>query len=188
MMHTSTRLLAAVAVVVVLSQPAGAQMGPNLVMTMHHTGNFTVGQNGVYTIIVSNIGGTASGTIQVSEQFEGISGDFEFTFVSAVGTDWSCSYFRGFPNEHLTCDFLPPTIAPGGSTPPITLTVLPCCVGTVTNTVSLSGGATASDPTIVVAAIPTLPQWALNALTVCLALAGVAALRRRMAKAGGIEP
>jgi hypothetical protein len=38
---------------------------------------------------------------------------------------------------------------------------------------------TARDVTIVLAGVPTLPQWALIALTVCLALAGVAALRRR---------
>jgi hypothetical protein len=165
----------------VLTQPppAWARAGSNLVIAMSHTGNFTVGVNGVYSIVVSNIGGTASGTVQVLDQFSGISGSLPFTFVSAVGTGWSCSYFKGFPNEHLTCDFLPTAIAPGGSAPPITLTVLPCCVGTVTNTVSVSGGATASDPTIVVAAVPTLPPWALLALTVCLALAGLAALRRR---------
>jgi uncharacterized repeat protein (TIGR01451 family) len=180
MMHASTRVLAAVAVAAVLFQPsARAQTGSNLTIAISHTGNFTVGVNGTYTIVVSNIGGTASGTVQVLDQFQGISDSLPFTFVSAVGTGWSCSYFIGFPNEHLTCDFLPPTIAPGGSTPPITLTVLPCCVGTATNTVSVSGGATASDPTIVLAGVPTLPQWALIALTVCLALAGVVAMRRR---------
>jgi hypothetical protein len=38
---------------------------------------------------------------------------------------------------------------------------------------------TARDVTVVGAAVPTLPPWALIALTVCLALAGALAMRRR---------
>jgi hypothetical protein len=37
----------------------------------------------------------------------------------------------------------------------------------------------ASDVTIVVAAVPTLPEWAMIVLTALLAWAGVTALRRR---------
>ena len=41
----------------------------------------------------------------------------------------------------------------------------------------------ASDVTIVVAAVPTLPEWARIALAGLLALAGFAALRRRTTSA-----
>jgi uncharacterized repeat protein (TIGR01451 family) len=62
MPHRSIGLLLSVGMAVVLSRPsmAGAQAGPDLVIAMSHTGNFTVGENGVYTIVVSNIGGTAT--------------------------------------------------------------------------------------------------------------------------------
>jgi hypothetical protein len=183
-MHTATRLVAAVAVAAVVSQPsyAWAQTGPDLTIAISHTGNFTVGVDGVYTIVVSNIGGTAtSESFEVLDHFESL----PFTFVSAAGVGWFCSYFRGFPNEYLTCENLS-SIASAGSAAPITVTVLPSGSGTVTNRVTVEGGRetnfaihSASDVTIVLAGVPTLPQWALIALTVCLALAGVAALRTR---------
>src|ERR1700730_4771734 len=73
-MHTSTHALAAVGVAVLLCGPAPlcAQTGPNLAMAVHHTGNFTVGQSGVYTIVVSNNGGTpSSGEIDVDDGLTG---------------------------------------------------------------------------------------------------------------------
>jgi hypothetical protein len=194
-MHTSTPLLAAVAVAAVLSQPspAWAQLpGADLAIAMSHNGNFTVGVNGVYTIVVSNIGGaSSSGQILVFELFSSSVFTNPFTFVSAVGTGWSCSYgFISLFDEALQCSNAS-VIAAGGSAAPLTLTLVPCCSGTLTNSATVSGGGDtcvgliclnhtiANDPTIVVAAVPTLPPWALIALTVCLALAGVVALRRR---------
>jgi uncharacterized repeat protein (TIGR01451 family) len=189
-MHTSTRLLAAVAVAGLLSQPspAWAQTAPLplLVITKHHTGNFTVGVNGIYTIVVSNIGGVASsGQIDVSDPLTaGALAIPVFSFVSATGTGWTCSV-NGFPFDTAHC--LSAAVIPaGGSAPPIALTVLPDVSGTVTNTAIVVGGgelitthASASDVTLVLAGVPTLPQWALIALTAFVALAGVAALRRR---------
>jgi hypothetical protein len=81
-------------------------------------------------------------------------------------------------------------IAAGGSASPITLTVTPFgASGTVTNTATLVypciggiGGfcsSSASDPTIVMAAVPTLPGWAMIVLTGLLVLAGFAAMPRR---------
>jgi hypothetical protein len=188
MLHKSTRLLAGMSMTVVLSHPppSWAQApGPNLVITMHHTGNFTVGVPGIYTIVVSNIGGTAStGAMDVEDPL----GDLPFTFVSATGTDWSCVLQERGPPNPATLDCIRSSISPigaGASAFPITLTVIPTVSGTWTHTAGLSNVfdvitiPTASDPTIVVAAVPTLPQWAMIALTVLLALAGVAALRRR---------
>jgi uncharacterized repeat protein (TIGR01451 family) len=172
-----------VAVLLALPSTARAQAGPNLVIAMSHRGNFTVGENGVYTIVVSNIGGTAtSGAMYVQDGLTGL----PFTFVSGTGTGWDC-----FLSEHgppggafAICESIS-AIGPGASAFPITLTVIPTVSGTWTNTVGLSAGRevitipSASDPTIVVAAVPTLPQWAMIVLTALLALAGVTALRRR---------
>ena len=56
-------LVAGVASVVLFARPSTAwaqSPGTDLTIAMSHAGNFTVGVNGVYTIVVSNIGGTAS--------------------------------------------------------------------------------------------------------------------------------
>jgi uncharacterized repeat protein (TIGR01451 family) len=188
-MHTSTRLLAAVAVAGLLSQPspAWAQAAPLplLVITKHHTGNFTVGVNGIYTIVVSNIGGVASsGQIDVSDPLTaGALAIPVFSFVSATGTGWTCSVIGPIDIAHCLSAAVIPA---GGSAPPIALTVLPNVSGTVTNTAIVIGGgelitthASASDVTLVTAAVPTVPGWTLIALTVLLAVAGVVAMRRR---------
>jgi uncharacterized repeat protein (TIGR01451 family) len=180
--------VAGVASVVLFAQPstAWAQAGANLTIAMSHTGNFTVGENGVYTIVVSNIGGAASrGTIDVFETLDDVPNATTLGFVSEIGAGWSCSQFYGFPNPRieLGCS-TSSVIAPGGSAASISLTVIPDgSPGTVTNTVDVSGGGSpdnsASDPTIVLAAVPTLPQWAMIALPVVLAFAGFMAMRRR---------
>jgi hypothetical protein len=113
-----------------------------------------------------------------------------FTTVSASGTGWSCSvHFPNLGEVDIVICTTSTVIAPGAFAFPITLTALPYVSGTVTNTAGLdlgSGGGTtgppASDPTIIVAAVPTLPEWAMIVLTALLALAGVAALRRERRK------
>jgi hypothetical protein len=194
MTHKTTGFVVCAAVAVLSqSSTTRAQLpGTRLAIAMTHTGNFTVGVPGVYTIVVSNIGGaSSSGQIDVFELFGSSVYTNPFTFVSAVGTGWSCSYEHlGLFTEELEC-LSSGVIAAGGSAAPIMLTVVPCCSGTQTSTVSVSGGgdpvgSSASDPTIVVAAVPTLPQWAMMALTVLLVLAGAAALRRRTTWSRGI--
>jgi hypothetical protein len=204
MFHKYTCLLVGVGLAVILSQPSTvwAQAGPDLAIAMSHSGNFTVGENGVYNIVVTNIGGTAtssaSGSIFVADRLRSTPPLFGpapgFTFVSMTGTGLNCYLYEGQPpseNYVAACfsPFPPPVIAPGGSIP-ITLTVRPTVSGTVTNVINvnysdLSGGIphtsenTASDVTIVVAAVPTLPEWAMIVLTGLLASAGFAAMRRR---------
>jgi uncharacterized repeat protein (TIGR01451 family) len=188
MCHKSTCLLVGVGVAAMLLQPwtAWAQgVGPRLVIDKSHSGNFTVGVNGIYTIVVSNIGDAASsGQITVEDRLP-----YVLVVVSAIGTGWSCVVRSSCPicpgaSEVVDCNSSS-GIAPGGSAFPITLTVRPFTYGgTVTNTAFVSGGGDpvggmASDPTIVLAAVPTLPEWAIIVLSALLALAGVAALRRR---------
>jgi hypothetical protein len=66
----------------------------------------------------------------------------------------------------------------------------PSTSGTFTAIAGVVGGGdtvltnnNASDITIVLAAVPTLPPWAMTLLTGLLAVAGVAAMRRRAASA-----
>jgi uncharacterized repeat protein (TIGR01451 family) len=123
---------------------------PVLAIAKSHTGNFSVGQPGVYTISVSNTGNAAtSGTLTVVDPIPAA-----FTYTSAAGTGWTC----GFAAPNLTCTSTAP-IAAGASGNPITLTVgVPMsAVGTQTNSATASGGGaantpTASDPTVVTGA------------------------------------
>jgi hypothetical protein len=140
MLHKSPGLLVGVGVAVFLVEPSTSwaqAVGPDLVIAKNHSGNFTVGTNGIFTIVVSNIGGTASsGEIDVNDQVVGIGLDL-FGFVSATGDGWSCAYRVGFPSEAVQCSSSN-VLAPGGSAFPITLTVRPIASGT--NTVTVEGG------------------------------------------------
>jgi uncharacterized repeat protein (TIGR01451 family) len=166
--------LTGVGVAVLLSQPSTAwaqAVGPDFTIALSHTGTVTVGQPAIYTIVVSNIGGTAGGgALQVGTDLLG----------DATGTGWGCSHlFHG----ELKC-FSGVVIAPGGSAPPITVMARHLVSGTVTNEADVSGGGPtvydiATDVTIVLPAVPTLPEWAMIVLSALLAVAGVAAMRRR---------
>jgi len=112
-----------------------------------HTGNFTVGVNGSYTMTVSNTGSAAStGTVTVTDTLP-----IEMVALSLTGTGWNCTLGT------LTCTRAD-ALAPAAPYPPITLTVNPTATGSVTNTVTVSGGNdavagnnSASDPTTIVA-------------------------------------
>ena len=174
MLHKYAVVLAGVGAVVLLVQPSIARaqaVGPDFKIALSHTGTVTVDQPAIYTIVVSNIGGTAGGgTLQVGTDL----------FGSATGTGWGCSRVL---SGGLKC-FSGVVIAPGGSAPPITVTAVHIVSGTVTNEADVSGGGvtifdTATDVTIVLPAVPTLPRLAMIVLVGLLGLAGVAALRRR---------
>jgi uncharacterized repeat protein (TIGR01451 family) len=125
----------------------------DLAIIKSHTGNFTVGTNGVYTLDVTNNGpNDATGTITVTDTLPA-----GLTYSSATGTGWSC----GAVGQTVTCD-RPGPLANGAIAPDITLTV---SVGAaaypgVTNTVSATSGAfdnvaanstNVGDPTTVIA-------------------------------------
>ncbi|MCC6769990.1 MAG: DUF11 domain-containing protein [Gemmatimonadaceae bacterium] len=114
-----------------------------------HTGSFTVGQNGTYTLTVSNVGNVATtGPLTVTDNLP-----TGLTFVSASGTGWSCSA----TGPVVTCGN-PATFAPGATIPAITLTVgvSAAAIPSVTNLVTVAtpgdavpGNNTATDPTTV---------------------------------------
>ncbi|HEY3129920.1 MAG TPA: DUF11 domain-containing protein, partial [Acidobacteriota bacterium] len=127
-----------------------AANNPDLSIAKSHSGNFTVGTNGVYTVTVQNVGSAATtAVIIVTDALpSGLS------FVSATGTGWSCSA----SGQVVTCSNGGPIAAGSGSS--ITLTVSPTTAGTVTNTVSVSTSGdtnaannSASDPTTISAAL-----------------------------------
>lgn len=89
---------------------------PDLTIAKTHTGNFTVGANGSFTLTVSNVGAAATvAAITVTDTLP-----TELTFVSANGTGWTCSNV----GQAVTCTH-PGPLGVGASLPAITLTVNP---------------------------------------------------------------
>jgi len=91
------------------------------------------------SINVTNNGPQAtSGTITVTETLNGE------TYVSASGTNWSCSASGTAPNETVTCAYSGAPVASGASTPALQITTTATNAGTLTNTASVSdvGGTT----------------------------------------------
>jgi hypothetical protein len=107
MLNKYSRLLVVgVGLAVVLFQPstAWAQAGPNLTIAMSHGGNFTLHEHGVYTIVVSNIGGTATtGTIFVTEALNPFStaNCTLLGVLSETGAGWSCFQGHHMPNPEV---------------------------------------------------------------------------------------
>jgi uncharacterized repeat protein (TIGR01451 family) len=134
------------------TDPTTVVAAVDLTIDKSHTGNFTEGVNGSYSLAVSNGGGTATtGTVTVTDPLPTGLG-----FVSATGTGWTC----GFATGTVTCTRVT-SIAAGGNAPAIALTVsvAAAAVPSVTNTASVSGGGepaanngnnSDSDPTTVV--------------------------------------
>jgi uncharacterized repeat protein (TIGR01451 family) len=92
-------------------------VAPDLAINKDDNGaTFTVGQtNGTYTLVVSNVGNAATfGPITVTDTLpDGL------TFVSATGTNWSCTNAGAV----ITCTYNGGNLAPGETAPTITVTV-----------------------------------------------------------------
>jgi len=125
--------------------------GPDLSVVKTHTGNFTVGTNGVYTITVSNIGTSpTTGAITVTDTLPTGLG-----FVSGTGTGWTCSAVA----QVVTCTNAGPIANGANSVITLTVTVGAAAVPSVTNTATVATAGdsnaannTANDPTTVTAA------------------------------------
>lgn len=120
---------------------------PDLTITKSHSGNFTQGQSGTYTILVSNTGvGPNIGTVTVTDTLPA-----GLTATAISGTGWACDAGT------LTCT-RPDALNNASSYPAITVTVNVAAnaPGTVTNSATVSGGGdvnaannSASDPTTI---------------------------------------
>jgi uncharacterized repeat protein (TIGR01451 family) len=125
---------------------------PDLRISMAHTGDFMVGQNGTYVITVANVGaGSTTGMITVTDTLP-----TELTFVVADGTGWECNV----SDQHLVCTMNDP-LQPGARTT-FAVTAYPRVAGMVTNSaaVAVLGD---GDPSNNVANDPTtifdIPTW-----------------------------
>jgi uncharacterized repeat protein (TIGR01451 family) len=118
-----------------------------LSITKTHNDEFDAGENGVYTITVSNTPntGNTNGTVTVVDTLPNVK--HTFIPISISGPGWTCTLAT------LTCT-RSDVLAPGASYPPITLTVkIPKNIKKhVVNSATVSGGGdpnshTATDPT-----------------------------------------
>ncbi|MGI8785711.1 MAG: hypothetical protein ACR2L2_18920 [Acidobacteriota bacterium] len=113
-------------------QPADLNLGtaPDLAISKSHTGSFTQGANGVYTIQILNVGvGATSGTTTVTDTLPA-----GLSFVSATGTGWNCSA----AGAAVTCVNTGPIAPAASSTITLTVAVSAAASGTLTNTVTVS--------------------------------------------------
>jgi uncharacterized repeat protein (TIGR01451 family) len=131
---------------------------PDLEISKSHTGNFSEGGNGSYTLKVQNLPtatGPTYGPVVIKDTLPA-----GFNFTGATGTNWNCSAV----GSEVTCVYDGPAIAPGTSLPDITLNVnLTATPGNYSNQaqVSTQGDSdltnnTTQDPTIVVG--PVVPN------------------------------
>jgi len=131
---------------------------PDLRITKSHSGNFRVGNDGAYTLVVSNVGaGTTTDTITVVDPLpSGLS------FLSGSGGGWNC----GSAGSLVTCTRTA-ALAPGtASSITLSVAVNGAAFPTVTNTASVSTAGdsnasnnSASDPTTVQAGNTPTPTW-----------------------------
>ncbi|XGV98439.1 MAG: DUF11 domain-containing protein [Leptolyngbya sp. BL-A-14] len=131
---------------------------PDETIVKAHTGNFTQGGTGTYTITVTNSGSVAtSGTVTVSDTVP-----TGLTPTTASGTGWTCS----IAGQTVTC-IRTDALATLASYPAITLTVSVAAnaPASVTNIATVSGGNdgntannSSSDPTTIVSgnAVPQI--------------------------------
>lgn len=120
---------------------------PNLTIAKSHTGSFTRGSTGTYTITVGNSGPTAtSGTITVTDSLpsglainNGAAG--AVTLGGANAANWSCSSNAASPQSIACTSTSGTTIAANGSSVfSFAPTVAANASASVTNTVTVAGG------------------------------------------------
>nr|WP_242029057.1 isopeptide-forming domain-containing fimbrial protein [Coleofasciculus sp. FACHB-712] len=109
------------------------QPPPDLSIEKTHTGNFIVGKQGVYTLSVRNspTSGATTGTVTVTDTLAtGLS------FVSATGTNWSCSA----SGQVVSCTYTGGVVAPGENLPAIVLRVNvdSAATGNITNSATVT--------------------------------------------------
>ncbi|WP_092132150.1 DUF11 domain-containing protein [Polaromonas sp. YR568] len=96
-----------------------------------------VGTNSTYTLTVTTSGTTPAYTARVFDQLP-----TNMTYVSGVGTGWTCSSAANAGGTLVTCDFVG-TIAASGGTASVQITATPTSVTSVTNRASVGTGGNA---------------------------------------------
>lgn len=133
-----------------VDDPTTIDEAADLTITKTHTGNFTPGGTGSYTITATNSGATTTnGTVTVTDE---LPAGLTPTSASASDNSWNCT----ISGQTLTCT-RSDALAAGASYPAITLNVsIAANTSSVTNTVTVAGGGetnssnnTANDPTTI---------------------------------------
>lgn len=96
-----------------------------------------VGQNSVYTLTLTNTATTPAYTATIKDQLPA-----NLTYVSGVGTNWSCSNASGL----VTCNFTGGTIAASGGTSLLQITATPSSNVAVTNYAAVDPTGASSPP------------------------------------------
>lgn len=133
-------------------------VSPDLRLTKTHSGNFTVGVQGAYTLIVNNTLGSASTSATITV-VDTLPTGLSYVSAGSGGTGWTCAA----AGQVVTCTSSTVIAAGAASANPITINVSVAAVAvpTVTNSATVSGGGelaaqagnnAAFDPTAVVVA------------------------------------
>ncbi|HKQ53248.1 MAG TPA: DUF11 domain-containing protein, partial [Pyrinomonadaceae bacterium] len=132
------------------SDPTTINQVADMTITKSHTGNFTRGLTGTYTITATNSGtGATAGVVTVTDTLPA-----GLTPTTATGTGWTCNIVA----QTVTCT-RSNVLNSGASYPAISITVsvAQTAASSLTNTATVSGGGqavtsndSASDPTTVV--------------------------------------
>lgn len=135
---------------------------PDLAITKSHSGNFTVGVNGVYMLTIKNVGSAATtGAITVTDLLPA-----GLRFVSATGVGWSWTIPGYFPDsvQRVTFTNAGPLAANATRNLTVTVSVTSPATSGVINMASVatagdpnSANNVASDPTAVTCAFTVAP-------------------------------
>ena len=114
----------------VIVRLAGFTPAPDLALSKTHTGSFTAGSTGSYTLTVSNVGnGPTASVITVTDSLP-----TGLTYSSASGTNWSCAA----ASQVVTCTNPGPLAANASSAITLNVQIAPNAPISITNTASLS--------------------------------------------------
>lgn len=159
------------------TDPTQVNDPPDLVVSKTHPASFTRGQNGVYTLVVSNIGaGPTLSAVNVADSIPA-----GLTITSMTGTGWACTVAASCGRADV--------LGPGGSYPPVMVAVSVAATSplSVINSAVVSGGSelnVAND----VASDPTVVNPALTILTpIPNAISGIA-YSQTLKATGGVAP
>lgn len=131
------------------SDPTTIDPSADVSLSKTHTGNFTVGQNGTYTLTVTNNGlSSAAGPITITDTLP-----TGLTYVSSTGTGWTCSA----SGQVVTCTNSSSLASGANSSLTLTVAVGAGAATNVTNVATASSTTTdpnnanntATDPTTV---------------------------------------
>ena len=114
----------------VIVRLAGFTPAPDLALSKSHTGNFTAGADGSYTLTVSNVGnGPTAAAITVTDTLP-----TGLTYSSASGTNWSCTA----ASQVVTCTNPGPLAANATSAITLNVHIASNATSSITNTASVS--------------------------------------------------